>query len=481
MSYSHGIKATERATSVKPPSQVDSALTVAVGTAPVNLIGKASLNKPLLALNYNEAVSQLGFSSDYKNFTLCEVMDTHFKLFNVGPVVFINVLDPEKHITEELPKTLSVKNKQVLVDKEGVLLDSVTVKSADGLTDYVKDTDYTAVFNDEGKVVISVVPDGQIVEGTTELQVGYTYLDKSKVTDEDIIGGYDAATGTSTGMELLNSVFPLYRKIPGILIAPGFSQSPTVAAIMKSKVKSINGIFKAMHYVDIDTTAVNVYSKAVEHKNQNNLVDGQGLLFWGNPKLGDKVYNFSSQAAALTAQVDAQNGGTPHVSPSNKSLQMDALVVNDKEVALGQNQAAYLNSNGIITALNFIGGWKLWGNRTSVYPDNTDVKDSFTSVKRMFIFLQNTFITSFWSNVDDPANRRLIDQFLDSANIYLNGLTSDGSLLGGRLEFRQDENPTTSLLDGKVTFHLFIGSPTPAREIEFLVEFDVSYLNSLFE
>lgn len=477
--YEHGIKTTERSTSVKPPVQVASALTVVTGTAPVNMSGEAHLNKPVLAFNFKEAVEQLGYSSDYEKFTLCEVMDTHFKLYNVGPVVFINVLDPAKHVTAVTDKTLTIQNKQTLIEQEGVLLDSLKVKSSDGVTEYVEDEDYTATFNAKGQVIISVISTGQITG--TDVTVEYSHLDPSKVTDEDIIGGYNATTGATTGLELLNAVFPLYRMVPGIVIAPKYSKSPTVAAILKAKAQSINGIFKATHYVDIDLEVADVYTKAVDYKNQNNLVDASGVVFWGEPKLGDAIYQFSSHAAALTAQVDGQNGGVPYVSPSNKSLQMDALMVNGKEVALGQDQAAFLNGNGIVTALNFVGGWKLWGNRTSAYPDNTDVKDSFIPVKRMFSWLQNTFILSFWSNVDDPTNNRLIDQFLDSANIYLNGLTSEGALLGGRLEFRQDENPTTSLLDGKVTFHLFMGAPVPAREIEFLVEFDVSYLNTLFE
>ncbi|KYD24614.1 phage tail sheath family protein [Parageobacillus toebii] len=481
MAYRHGISISERSTSVKSPVQVLSALTVAVGTAPIHLATETvSINKPVLAMSFDEAVRKLGYSSNYSNFTLCEVMDTHFKLYNVSPVVFINVLDPSKHKTDVTNQSISVQNKKAIINQEGVLLNTLAVKLTSGGNNLAKDIDYTATYDDTGKVVISAVDGGAISASTTSLVVSYSYLDPSKVTDSDIIGGYDASTGKSTGLELLNSVFPTLQMVPCILIAPKFSKKTAVAAVMKAKVKNINGVFKAKAYIDIDTSIANVYTKAVEYKNTNSLVDEYASIFWGDIKLGDKIYNFSSHAAAVTAQTDEKNDGIPFVSPSNKTLVMDTLLANGQEVSLGQDQAAYLNENGIITALNFIGGWRLWGNRTSVYPANTDVKDSFIPVRRMFNWVENTLVLSFWVNVDDPTNNRLIDEFIDSANVWMNGLAAVGAMLGGRVEFRQEENPVTDLLNGKVKLHLFMASPPPAEDIEWVVEFDVSYLNSLF-
>lgn len=479
MAYRHGIFSSEVPTSVKSPVQIESAVTVAIGTAPIHLAKEAAVNKPVLAMTWKEAVEKLGYSSNFESFTLCEVMDTHFTLYGVSPVVFINVLDPEKHTTEVSNQTISVQNKKAVIDQDGVLLNTLTVSL--GGTQLTKDVDYTASYDVAGKVVISAVAGGKITDSTTTLVVSYSYLDASKVTEADIIGGYDVETGKATGLELINSVFPMYRIVPGVLIAPKYSKNPVIAAVMRAKVKNINGIFKSIAFVDIDTSEANVYSKAPQFKNQNSLVDEFTALFWGDIKLGQKIYHFSSHAAAVMAQTDGNNGGIPYVSPSNKSLQMDALVVNGEEIALGQDQAAYLNANGIITALNFIGGWKLWGNRTSAYPDKTDVKDVFIPIRRMFNWVGNTLILTFWSNVDDPTNSRLIDQFIDSSNVWMNGLAADGAILGGRVEFRRDENPVTDLLNGKVKLHVFMAPPTPAEDIEWIVEFDVSYLNGLFE
>ncbi|RDF38588.1 phage tail sheath family protein, partial [Acinetobacter baumannii] len=90
----------------------------------------------------------------------------------------------------------------------------------------------------------------------------------------------------------------------------------------------------------------------------------------------------------------------------NKSLQANGVVTEDgTEVSLGIDQAIYLNSQGIVTALNFVGGYKLWGNQTGAYPAITDVKDAFSAVRLLFNWVNNTLILTYWQNVDNPTNR----------------------------------------------------------------------------
>ena len=184
----------------------------------------------------------------------------------------------------------------------------------------------------------------------------------------------------------------------------------------------------------------------------------------------------------LIGKVDGDNDGTPYVSPSNKNLQMTSTILADgKEVWLGPENAAYLNGQGVVTALNFMNGWVCWGNRMACYPGNTDVKDSFIPVRRMFNWVGNTLVQTFWQRVDAPLNRRQVDTIVDSANIWLNGLAARQYILGGRVEFLESENPTTDLMDSIARFHVYITPPSPNREIDFILEYDVNYLSTLFE
>ena len=145
-------------------------------------------------------------------------------------------------------------------------------------------------------------------------------------------------------------------------------------------------------------------------------------------KLGNEKYHLSTQIASLMNRTDSQHDDVPYYSPSNKNLQADgACLVDGTEIFMNSAQAGYLNGQGIVTALNFIGGWKLWGNRTTAYPSNTDVKDSFITNRRMFNWVGNTLVTTFWSKIDEPTNKRLIETVVDSANIWLNGLSAKGA------------------------------------------------------
>ena len=94
--YEHGITSEQIETSVSTPRTAGSGIVFVVGTAPVHTVG-GTVNAPIMALNYKEAVAALGYSENWKNYTLCEVMYSSFQLYGVSPVFFVNVLDPEKH------------------------------------------------------------------------------------------------------------------------------------------------------------------------------------------------------------------------------------------------------------------------------------------------------------------------------------------------------------------------------------------------
>jgi phage tail sheath protein FI len=190
--------------------------------------------------------------------------------------------------------------------------------------------------------------------------------------------------------------------------------------------------------------------------------------------------NMSTQAAGIVAGVDRSNNDIPFVSPSNKNLQCQAAVVDGQELWLSLTQANYLNQNGIATALNFVGGWKLWGNRTAAYPANTDSKDVFISNRRMLAWYGNQLVLTWFQKVDFPINRRLIQTILNSEAININSLAAMGALTGGRIEFNANENPITDLMDGKIVFHCFLGLVAPAESIEFMLEYDPEYLQTLF-
>lgn len=472
MSYKHGVSTLEVPTSLTAPVTASAGLPVAFGTAPVNMVENPPVNVPILAFKLQAFTKSFGISSDFENYTLSEFADCHYALFNVAPAVFVNVLDPAIHKKAGDPKTLTLKDGEALLNVTGVLPKTLVVKNSEA-EELSKDA-FETTFDDDGFLhIFTEVP-------TETIAVEYEVLAPEMVEVSDIIGGV-SIDGKNKGLELVNEVFPRFRLVPGQLVAPKYSTDPGVAAVMAAKCEGINGVFKATANVDIDTTEVTDYTKVANKKQMNNLVSTYQNVCWPMVSLGGKKYHLSSQFTSLTCKVDNKNGDVPYESASNKNLQMDACVLKDgTEVFLGLSEAAYLNGNGIITAHNFTNGWTAWGNRTGAYPGNSDVKDSFTAVRRMFNWVQNSLILTYHQKVDSSTNRKLIENVVNSINIWLAGLSAREQLLGGRVEFREDENPLTALLDGKISFHVYISPPVPAREIEFLVEYDVNYLTTLF-
>ena len=44
----------------------------------------------------------------------------------------------------------------------------------------------------------------------------------------------------------------------------------------------------------------------------------------------------------------------------------------------------------------------------------------------------------------------------------------------------ETENPTHDLMDGISRFHVYVTPPSPNREIEFILEYDPTYIQTLF-
>ena len=493
MAYKHGVEVSEVSTSILPPVAGSAGIPFIVGTAPVNMADVKNVNKPVLCNTYEEAVSAFGYvppkldsNSGLKKYeyTISEFIHSQFALFGAAPCIIVNVLDPTSMNTSTTANMVTLDNTtgEGIVEETGILPASVII----GTGSYTVGTDYTLGFNEAGYLVITSLKDGmgnwKVTTGSA-LSFSANKLTPSSVTDSQIIGGVDL-NGKKSGFELVNECFPRFRLVPGLLLAPGYSESPSVAAVMAAKAASINEHFKAIALIDAPTQNMGVdiqYSDIPTWKNNNNIVDPLQVVCWPMVALDGVAYHLSTQLAGVIDIVDSENGDVPYVSHSNHNVQATASVLaSGAEVWLGPETAAYLNGQGIVTALNFIGGWKAWGNRTACYPGNSDVKDAFIPVKRMFNWVGNSLIQTFWQSVDAPLNRRLIDTVVDSANIWLNGLTARQYIIGGRVEFLDSENPTTDLMDGIARFHVYLTPASPAREIDFILEYDPSYLASLF-
>lgn len=485
MAFQHGVRVQEKATSIVAPLLGTAGLQVVFGTAPVNLADDpySVTNTPVIAYSWSEAVSKLGYSADWRKYTLCQSMYASFQLIGVAPVIFVNVLDPEKHKKKNTKQTVKIEEMEGTVKLTGILQKTVSV-SIPGATEGAAeiplgvDTDYLMEFDDDGYLVITLTAAGAGA-AAKEIRVDSSSIDPDAVTASDIIGA--SATGGEKGFEVLRQVYPKLGMTPGLILAPGWSHIPDVGIVLAAKCKEINGYFSCEGFIDIDSTkdGCTAYDKVKQAKEAAGCTSAHIMALWPCVAAGSSWFWYSAVMAALTAYLDANNDDVPSLSPSNQLIGITGTVLADgeTEVVLDQLQGNAVNSFGVTTAIN-VNGWRSWGNRSAVYPASTDPKDCFFCNRRFFSWWGNSFILTYFQKVDSPANRRLIETIVDTENIRGASYVADGKCARAEIEFIESENPVTNLIDGKLRFHQYLTPYPPAEDILNVLEFDPNALTA---
>ena len=262
------------------------------------------------------------------------------------------------------------------------------------------------------------------------------------------------------------------------MLAPGWSYKPTVGLALAEKCTDINGMFKCECVVDIDASRAAKYTDVEQIKQESGFSSPHTICVWPKVKYAGKEMYYSAIYAAMACYTDYNNDNVPNLSPSNRAIRICATVVEDgTEVNLDINQANELNAVGGVTALN-LNGVKAWGNNTAAYPDTTDPKDRWIACRRFFSWWGNSFITTYLTKVDDPANYRLIESIVDSENVRGNSLVSQGKCAGIKMVYSKEDNPIANVLDGKIVFKQYLAPYTPAEDILNVLEFDPSMIEA---
>lgn len=476
MAYERGIKIKEDPTVLAAPIRGTAGLQVVVGTSPVNLAEDpaGSVNVPKLVESLRAASAAVGYAQDMA-YTLDQSIYANFEMVAVAPVILINVLDPTRHKKEIQETGCAVKDGQAILAQEGAILASLNVK--DGDTELTQGKDYIATFDSRGYVVVTLL---DTEKGAETLTISGEAIDPSKVTAEDIIGGYDAATGKETGLELIRQIHPKFGMVPGLIVAPGFSKDPAVAAVMAAKCEDINGLFTCECIVDIDCTdgGATRYTDVQETKEAMGLMSPHVEPVWPKVRSGDRVLYYSAVFAAMVAYTDAGNDDVPNLSASNKLMAVTGTCLDDEgdtEVSIDMAQANMVAGWGVATALN-MNGFRTWGNNSAAYPATTDPKDRWFCCRRFFSWWGNNFILEYFKNVDDPTSHRLIQMICDTENMKGNAYVAQGKCAGASITYDKADNPVEQILDGKIVFRQKLAPFPPAEYIVNRLEFDPTML-----
>ena len=483
MAYQHGVYTREQATSMSAATNSTAGLQVVFGTAPIyQLADLTGVTAPRLCSSYAEAAAALGYDTNFEAFTLNQSIKASFELFGVAPIVLVNVLDPNKaqhvnNVSKPTEQTVTGGSFVISAEQETVpyvLRATLTVSAQTSGDPLVAGTDYTVEYDEDGLATVTLT--SATAKALAKVYVTYKAIKltagKTAVTAAEI---------TTAISDKLREVYPRFGMTPGLLLAPGYSKDPNVAAVMQGACENINGVYSCECILDVDCGAsgARTYDAVKQVKESKGLTSPHAYAYWPMAQVGNYRLSLSAIMGALTAATDAANGDVPSLSPSNKSLPgVTGLCLEDgTEVILDQAQANVVNSAGIGTVLN-LNGFKAWGNNTCAYPSTTDPKDRWIAVRRFFTWRSNSLIQTYFERVDSPANYRMIEAIVDAENVNGNAYVAAGACAAYQCEFRSDENPTTQILDGTIKFHLTLAPYNPAECIEFTLEFDPTAIAS---
>lgn len=468
--YKHGAYADISNTQNEVMIKALGTIPVYFGTAPIEQLNDFDkVNKPILLESFNDAVELMGYSDNFKKYTLCEAVYAHFKniLNSIAPIVVVNCLDVTKHkATEGKTASLTFINCIAKFEDEDVILSSIKI------ADKVIDKDYTVTLDTDAKTIVVI----DLTDTLSDTSVTYDTVDTSKVTEDDIVNSIK---------EGLPLVYQTLNLIPTVLASPGFSDKEKVNEQLLESANKINGHWYAWVNSDIPaTTEVNTVQKAIAYKVTNGLNDPGQFIGWAMAKNGDRLFHMSTLATVLMQQVDSQNNGVPYESPSNKIVDIDSLCLSDGTVVnFDKLQANELNSKGIFTAIFWGGKWVLWGVNTAAYENGktNNAKDVFCSSVRMLQYLANEFQNRYGLLVDKPMNRNLVDTILNDFGAFIDSLIARGALLDGKIYFDKKSNADSDIINGNFIFDVSTTTTPPAKSLTLKIAYTSAGSNILFK
>lgn len=113
-----------------------------------------------------------------------------------------------------------------------------------------------------------------------------------------------------------------------------------------------------------------------------------------------------------------------------------------------------LNEAGITTVMNmFASGYRVWGNRSLAWPTSTDMKN-FVYVRRIFDMVHESILYYTLQRTDRPGTLSFLEAVEEDVNRFLRAKEGDGVLYGGRFAFNRSKTTTDTVTLGQYYYKL---------------------------
>ncbi len=487
--YKHGAYGVIQAVGSRVADESQGAI-VYVGTAPVHNVegGANNVNKPIVVNNIAEARKYFGYSDEWDKYTLCEAMHVHLENKGVGPLVFINVLNPATHKASDAGTVSKTpENGRVTIPAaQDIILDSVVVKSDN--TTKIKGTDYAIAYNIEKKTItISELTAGAL--GTSALTITYNTVDASAVTAADVIGTSDGL-GLNTGVFAIKNVYQLTGYIPAYLAAPGFSSVPAVHAAMYQNSVKVNGHWDVYMFVDLpimNSETPLTLDTAKTYKNGNGYTKENETVFFPLAQGNDgKIYHLSVLAAANFQELLLSQDGIPYKTASNT----DCSLIENLYLGVSNTGRVYddsiinekLNKNGIASAAYVGGRWAIWGCHSADYDQENGDQINVAETNRMMLYyISNDFQHRRTPDVDKPMTANDLQTIIAEEQTRVDALLNIGALTRGVVTLNADAQARSDIMNGDYSFLFDITTTPLAKSLTAIVNWTDEGFVTYFE
>jgi phage tail sheath protein FI len=467
--YLHGVEVITLSQGNRNVEVVKSAVIGLIGIAP-----QGAKNTPILVQSDVDAAQ---FGSPLTGFDIPQALNAIFEQ-GAGTVIVVNVFDIATHTTQVTDEVQAVANGTFKLAFQPV--GAVIVKNSDGsAATIVAGVDYSIDAYGNGVALSANMADG------TSFKWSYKKLNAPSVTNSHIIGSIDGGTGAYTGTRCWELAKNLFGFNPKILIAPGRSSIPAIAAQLAVEAPK----FRAVYLLDAPygtTQAQAIAGRGPAGTINFNTGDKRAYLLYPYLKAFDAAtdanqdFPYSAYMAGVIAATDLAFGYW--FSPSNKAIL--GIVGTERTISAGVNDATSdantLNGAGITTVFNTFGtGIRTWGNRNASFPTNTNI-DSFLPTVRTADVIHESMEAAFLENIDQPITKALVDYIRESGNKFIRTLVARGAIVpGSNVSFPKNLNQDTDLAAGHLTYLLDMCPPPPAERITIQSYIDIGLLQTI--
>ena len=468
--YLHGLEIIQLSRGAKPANPVKTAVIGLVSVAPT----LANANELLLI--QSEAEAAAAFGVQHKSNAMRRAITAILKQ-GAALIVAVNVAS-STHFAN-VTESLTVANGKVRLThlkRTDVGAPDVEVSG----TPLSEGADFA--YNPQTQVINIINP--TYASGTV-LDVSYSrLLDASNVTDGDLIG--TTTSSARTGMQLWDICLNTYGFAPKLLISPNFSDRPAVAAELIAKAESLkaHALIDAEYEATVAQVIAGRGSVAGTVKNfytsSPHAILCYPHLATSDPYTSTEYFEpLSSFLAGCVANTDNNEGYW--YSPSNHEL--NGVVNIERRLTFNPQSANtdvnLLNENGIVTvAAGFGTGWLVWGNRSAMFPADTDPMN-FVCVARTAWAMDETIARTLLPFVDKPITEALKTHILQTVDAYLDTQKQLGAIVDGNSYYDPAFNSPAQLAAGQLTICVDFMPPTPAERITIRRTIDTTLLAAL--